>query len=66
MTTNMIETKGLTRKFGQDRGIFDINLEVPRNSIYGFIGHNGAGKTTTIKILCGLLQASSGTAFIDG
>lgn len=66
MTTNMIETKGLTRKFGQERGIFDINLEVPKNSIYGFIGHNGAGKTTTIKILCGLLQASSGTAFIDG
>ena len=61
----MIRTEHLTRKFGQDRGIFDINLEVPDNSIYGFIGHNGAGKTTTIKILCGLLQASSGKAFIN-
>lgn len=61
----MIRTEHLTRKFGQDRGIFDIDLEVPENSIYGFIGHNGAGKTTTIKILCGLLQASSGRAFIN-
>ena len=38
MVMDMIETKGLTRKFGQERGIFDINLEVPKNSIYGFIG----------------------------
>ena len=60
----MIRTENLTRKFGDGRGIFDLNLDVPKGSIYGFVGHNGAGKTTTIKILCGLLRPDSGRAFI--
>jgi ABC-2 type transport system ATP-binding protein len=60
----MIRTENLTRKFGGGRGIFDLNLEVPKGTIYGFVGHNGAGKTTTIKILCGLLRPDSGKAFI--
>ena len=60
----MIRTEKLTRKFGDGRGIFDLNLDVPKGSIYGFVGHNGAGKTTTIKILCGLLRPDSGRAFI--
>ena len=60
----MIRTENLTRKFGDGRGIFDLNLEVPKGTIYGFVGHNGAGKTTTIKILCGLLRPDSGKAFI--
>lgn len=60
----MIRTENLTRKFGGDRGIFDLNLEVEKGTIYGFVGHNGAGKTTTIKILCGLLRPDSGRAFI--
>lgn len=62
----MIRTEKLTRKFGSSRGIFDLDLEVPKGSIYGFVGHNGAGKTTTIKILCGLAKADSGKAFING
>ncbi len=62
----MIRTENLTRKFGGGRGIFGLNLEVPKGTIYGFIGHNGAGKTTTIKILCGLLRPDSGKAFIGG
>ena len=62
----MIRTENLTRKFDSSRGIFDLNLEVPKGSIYGFVGHNGAGKTTTIKILCGLSKADSGKAFING
>ena len=61
----MIRTEKLTRKFGNSRGIFDLDLEVPKGSIYGFVGHNGAGKTTTIKILCGLAKADSGKAFIN-
>ena len=60
----MIRTENLTRKFGGDRGIFDLNLEVEKGTIYGFVGHNGAGKTTTIKILCGLQRPDSGRAFI--
>ena len=57
----MIQTENLTRKFGAGRGVFDINLHVPKGSIYGFIGHNGAGKTTAIKMLCGLLKPTSGS-----
>lgn len=60
----MIRTKKLTKKFGKDRGVFDVDLHVPAGSIYGFIGHNGAGKTTAIKILCGLLRPDSGEAYI--
>lgn len=60
----MIRTENLTRKFGGGRGIFDLNLEVRKGTIYGFVGHNGAGKTTAIKILCGLLRPDSGRAFI--
>jgi len=62
----MINTEKLTKKFGNDRGVFDLNLQVEPSSIYGFIGPNGAGKTTTIKLLCGLLKQDSGKAFVDG
>lgn len=60
----MIKTVGLTKKFGKDRGVFDVNLEVEQGTIYGFVGPNGAGKTTTIKILCGLLAPDQGKATI--
>ena len=62
----MIITENLTKKFGESRGVFNLNLEVDTSSIYGFIGPNGAGKTTTIKLLCGLLRPDSGKAFVDG
>ena len=62
----MIRTENLTRKFGGGRGIFDLNLEVPKGTIYGFVGHNGAGKTTTIKILMGLIRPTGGTASVLG
>jgi len=60
----MIRTEKLTKAFGKDRGVYDLDLEVPKGMIYGFIGHNGAGKTTTIKLLCGLLKPDSGRMFI--
>jgi len=60
----MIRTEKLTKRFGTDRGVFEIDLDVPKGCIYGFVGHNGAGKTTAIKILCGLLRPDSGKAFI--
>ncbi len=62
----MIRTENLTKRFGGERGVFNVNLEVPKGCIYGFVGHNGAGKTTTIKVLCGLLKPDSGKAFIGG
>ncbi len=59
----MIRTENLCKDFGPGRGVFNLNLEVPKGCIYGFVGHNGAGKTTTIKMLCGLLKPDSGKAF---
>ncbi len=61
----MIRTEHLTKDFGNNRGVFDLDLNVPRGKIYGFIGPNGAGKTTTIKALCGLLMPTVGNAFIN-
>jgi ABC-2 type transport system ATP-binding protein len=62
----MIELNGLTKSFGSKRGVFDINFSVPEGSIMGFIGHNGAGKSTAFRILCGLMDADSGSASIAG
>ncbi|MFA5206823.1 MAG: ABC transporter ATP-binding protein [Lentisphaeria bacterium] len=62
----MIRTEQLTRDYGSGRGLSGLNLAVPKGKIFGYIGPNGAGKTTTIKMLCGLLQPTSGRAFING
>lgn len=62
----MIEVDDLTKSFGAGRGINNLTMEVPAESILGFIGPNGAGKSTTIKLLCGLLKPDSGSATIDG
>ncbi|NLL42958.1 MAG: ABC transporter ATP-binding protein, partial [Firmicutes bacterium] len=56
----------VTKKFGSFTALDGIDLEVGQGEIYGFIGPNGAGKTTTIRILLGILQATSGTATIFG
>lgn len=62
----MIKTQKLNKKFSNERGVFNLDLEVEKKTIYGFVGPNGAGKTTTIKLLCGLLKPDGGKAFIDG
>ena len=62
----MIRTEKLNKRFGKERGVFNLNMDIDKCSIYGFIGPNGAGKTTTIKLLCGLLKPDGGKAFIDG
>jgi ABC-2 type transport system ATP-binding protein len=62
----MIRTEHLSKDFGGGRGVRDLNLSVPKGSIFGYIGPNGSGKTTTIRLLCGLLQPTSGRAFING
>jgi ABC-2 type transport system ATP-binding protein len=61
---SMIRTEQLTKSYGEGRGIHDLTLEVPENTIFGYIGPNGSGKSTTIKCLCGLLAPNSGRAWI--
>lgn len=56
----------LSKSFGQYNVIEDLSLNVPENSIFGFIGQNGAGKTTTMKMVLGLLKPTSGTITICG
>lgn len=62
----LIEVRGVTKKFGNFTALNQINLTVGEGEIYGFIGPNGAGKSTTIRILLGMLKATSGEAKIFG
>jgi ABC-2 type transport system ATP-binding protein len=69
MTTaqpHAIEVRGLTRRFGQFVAVDNLSFDVFRGEIFGFLGSNGAGKSTTIRMLCGLLRPSSGTANVGG
>lgn len=61
-----ITTLGLTKYYGNNRGIIDINLKIGEGEFFGFIGPNGAGKSTTIRTLLGFIKSSSGTAEIFG
>jgi len=63
---SVLETKDLTMSYGSRRGIQNVSLQVESGEIFGFLGPNGAGKSTTIRILMGLLRASSGQAQIFG
>ena len=61
-----IETHGLSKRFGRVLALENLDLAVPRGSIFGFLGPNGAGKTTTLRLLTGLAQPSSGSATVAG
>ena len=61
-----IEVKDLTKKFGDFTAVDAVSFEVERGRIFGFLGANGAGKSTTIRMLCGLLDPTSGTATVGG
>jgi ABC-2 type transport system ATP-binding protein len=61
-----IDVRGLTRRFGSFVAVDDLSFDVARGEIFGFLGANGAGKSTTIRMLCGLLRPSSGTAMVGG
>lgn len=63
---NAIETRRLTKFYGNSRGIIDLDLEVKEGEFFGFIGPNGAGKSTTIRTLLGLITRTSGEAEIFG
>lgn len=66
MSTIMLETKQLSKRFGKQAAVADVSLSVPKNSIYGLLGPNGAGKSTTLKMLTGILRPSSGEILFDG
>lgn len=62
----MIKTQGLTRRFASVNAVTNVDLQVPKGTIFGFIGPNGAGKTTTMRMLATLLRPTAGTIQIDG
>lgn len=62
----IIETKGLTKKYGSKTAVNELNLSINRGEIFGLLGPNGAGKTTTILMLLGLTEPTSGSASIMG
>jgi ABC-2 type transport system ATP-binding protein len=66
LTNPAIETTALTRRFGDFTAVQDVNLYVAAGQFFGFLGPNGAGKSTTIKMLTGLLAATSGSIRILG
>lgn len=66
MTETVLETKGLTKYYGDKLALDHLDLEVPRGCICGFIGRNGAGKTTAIKLMLGLLRPTAGSSRLLG
>src|SRR2546430_11662593 len=62
----MIECEGLTKRFGTFTAVDHVSFNVGKGSIFGFLGPNGSGKSTVIRMLCGILEPSEGTARIDG
>lgn len=61
MTSLAIDIQNLTKKFGDRTVVNNLSLQVKRGSVFGFLGSNGSGKTTTIRMICGLLSATSGS-----
>lgn len=63
---NSIEVKSLTKKFGSFTAVDSVSFTVKEGEVFGFLGANGAGKSTTIRMLCGLLEPTSGDALVGG
>lgn len=66
MSDCIIETRGLTKRYGDQVSVSNLDLHVQKGRIYGLLGRNGAGKTTTMKMLLGLTAPTSGTVFLFG
>lgn len=56
----VLKTNNLSKNYGYFKALNELTMNVPKGSIYGFVGKNGAGKTTLIRLICGLSQPSSG------
>ena len=65
-SSNSVVIQGLTKRFGRFVAVNHINLEVRAGEVFGFLGPNGAGKSTTIRMLCGLLRPTEGSANVAG
>ena len=63
---NIIETQNLTKRYSGFTAVSELNLHVPKGTVYGFLGPNGAGKSTTMKMLLGLIRPTGGSFVIDG
>src|SRR5881394_1341742 len=61
-----IEVQHLTRRFAEFVAVNDLTFDVRQGEVFGFLGSNGAGKSTTIRMLCGLLKPTAGTATVGG
>ena len=66
MTDLAVETRGLTRRFGSITAVDHLSLSIATGEVFGLLGPNGSGKTTTIRMLCGLLDPTAGTARVAG
>ena len=64
--SQMLEIRGLTKRFGPLTAVNDISFSVGRGDVLGFLGPNGAGKSTTMKVVTGFLPPTSGTAIVSG
>lgn len=62
----MVEIENLTKRYGGFTALDNVNLHIGKGDIFGLVGPNGAGKTTIMRIMCGLLNATSGSVLIDG
>src|SRR3954453_365858 len=62
----MIETEGLTKRYGAVTALADLSMTVRQGEVFGLLGPNGSGKTTAIRLLLGLLRPTSGWASVDG
>ena len=61
-----LELNNLTRRFGDFVAVNNVSLQIKQGAIYGFLGPNGSGKSTTIRMLCGLLEPTSGSGKVLG
>ena len=66
MPSTVVQLRDLSKNFGSFVAVDHVNLDVQRGEIFGFLGPNGAGKSTTIRMLCGLLKPTAGSATVAG
>ena len=62
----VIWSENLTKRFGHEAAVIDVNLSIPKGSIFGFIGPSGCGKTTTVRLLTGVYKPTNGLAKVFG